>query len=478
MQNSLHLRISDFQSSKLKRLTNAPLCTIPESRPFNQNSPLDSSSSPSNIYKIREKSINPKEYSKPTLKEPEKLSPSRALIKRTSSLSPARLSDREENWAKKKFHFPMPGSQAVLLYPELLSSTEKKEILKYPEVYFLGLKSVKVESHFHDAEGRYKAIPGDHISFRYEIYALLGKGTFGNVYKCYDHKRNLFVALKVMRNLPIIKEQSEIEIENLEKISDSDPDDSKCCIKYRQSFDFRGHICIAFELLSISLYQFLRENGFQGIGKGVLRRIAVQILIALRHIHDLGFIHCDIKPENILLKNANKSSIKLIDFGSATYKCAPFTSYLQSRYYRAPEVILGCGYCNKIDIWSFGCVIFELHTGYPLFTGYSEIDQLGRIMHIIGMPPEKIFNKATRTQEFFLDNGEAILEPDSRGMINKPGQLNLSELVQDSDLCAFLKKCLEWDPEMRFTAEEALRHPWISKSVNSRGERGRVWKKL
>lgn len=476
MQNSLHLRISNFQSSKLKRLENAPLSTIYETKPYSQNTPIDTSSPVGQVCKMRDKSMKQIETSKYVVKEPEKLSPSRAMMKRTSSLSPARSKDSEDNWTKKKFHFPMPGSQAILLYPEMLSNYEKKEIVKYAEVYFLGLKTVKLESNFHDGEGRYKAIPGDQIAYRYEIYNLLGKGTFGNVYKCYDHKRNLFVALKIMRNLPIIQEQAEIEIENLEKICDSDPDDSKCCIKFRQSFDFRGHICICFELLSISLYQFLRENGFRGIGKGLLRRIAVQVLIALRHIHELGFIHCDVKPENILLKSENKSSIKLIDFGSATYKCAPFTSYLQSRYYRAPEIILGCGYNNKIDIWSFGCVIFELHCGYPLFTGHSETDQLGRIMHVIGVPPIKVLNHATRVNQFFMDDGEAILEPDSTGMINKPGKLNLSDLVEDSELCAFLKKCLEWDPDSRFSAEDALKHPWIFKGSNQRTTRGRIWK--
>ena len=91
-------------------------------------------------------------------------------------------------------------------------------------------------------------------------------------------------------------------------------------------------------------------NGFQGLVKNLIKRIAVQVLIALRHIHAVGFIHCDLKPENILFKHENKSSIKVIDFGSAAYKCTAFSTYIQSRYYRAPEIILGTNYNNKIDI--------------------------------------------------------------------------------------------------------------------------------
>lgn len=474
MQNGLHLRISDYQSSKLKRLANAPLSTIYESKPFNQPD-IESSSPIALLSKFRDKSLKHLEISKPLLKYPEKLSPSRAMMRHTSSLSPARSSNTEESLQRIRIHLPIPGSQAVLLYPEQLTKYERKEILQYQEVFFLGNISAKIENGFHDSDGRYKATPGDHLAYRYEIFSLLGKGTFGNVYKCYDHKRNLYVAMKVARCLPVIKDQAEIEIENLEKICDSDPDDSKCCIRFRQCFDFRGHICICFELLSISLYQFLREGGFQGIAKGILRRIALQILIALRHIHNLGFIHCDVKPENILLKSENKSSIKLIDFGSATYKCAAYTSYIQSRYYRAPEIILGCGYSNKIDIWSFGCVLFELYCGYPLFTGQSEVDQLGRIMHIIGRPPNKILKSSRRINEFFLDNQEPILEPDSRGQIYLPGQGNLSDLVEDIELCRFIKKCLEWDPDSRLSAEEALKDPWILKSGARNNDRKRGW---
>ena len=412
-------------------------------------------------------------HSKPLTREPEKLSPTSAMMLRTSSLSPARNTLLETSTSKKRLNVPIPGTQASLLYTDCLTNFELKEITKFSEVYFLGEKKAKTEGKYTDTEGRYKGKIGDHLAFRYEIIAKLGKGTFGNVYKCYDHKRDLEVAIKIMRNVRSIHMQADIEIENLEKIGESDPEDSKSIVKMRQVFDFRGHICICFELLSYSLYQFLRSTKFQGISKNIIKRIAVQVLIGLRHIHGLGFIHCDLKPENILLKHENKSSVKIIDFGSATYKCTSPCAYIQSRYYRAPEIILGGDYSEKIDIWSFGCVIYELYSGRPLFAGESEVNQLMKIMQVLGVPSADVIRRSKRRNEFF-NGDQPRLVPDSRGVITYPGEVTLVDLVEDAELSDFLKKCLEIDWRDRLSAEAALKHPWI-KSNPHRHERCRDW---
>ena len=113
----------------------------------------------------------------------------------------------------------------------------------------------------------------------------------------------------------------------------------------------------------------LKDNGYYGISLDLIRRMALQILNALYFLHQNKIIHADLKPENILLKERNKSGIKVIDFGSSCFEGNTIYTYIQSRYYRAPEVILGMPYDTKIDIWSFGCIIAELHLGYPLFSG-------------------------------------------------------------------------------------------------------------
>lgn len=97
-------------------------------------------------------------------------------------------------------------------------------------------------------------------------------------------------------------------------------------------------------------------------------------------------IHCDLKPENIILKDRNKSGIKVIDFGSSCFVDKWVYTYIQSRFYWAPEIILGIPYTHSIDMWSFACILCELYTGYPLFPGENEQEQVGYFMEIIGVP--------------------------------------------------------------------------------------------
>jgi dual specificity tyrosine-phosphorylation-regulated kinase 2/3/4 len=97
-------------------------------------------------------------------------------------------------------------------------------------------------------------------------------------------------------------------------------------------------------------------------------------LQALKYLRDENVIHCDLKPENILLKSPDKSGIKVIDFGSSCFSNERIYTYIQSRFYRAPEIILGIPYTTAIDMWSFGCILAELYTGFPLFPGESEME--------------------------------------------------------------------------------------------------------
>ena len=98
-------------------------------------------------------------------------------------------------------------------------------------------------------------------------------------------------------------------------------------------------------------------------------------------------VHCDLKPENILLVNRSKPNLKLIDFGSSCFEKEKIYTYIQSRFYRAPEVMLGIPYTTAIDMWSFGCILAELFTGFPIFPGETEVGQMGLIMEVIGVPP-------------------------------------------------------------------------------------------
>jgi dual specificity tyrosine-phosphorylation-regulated kinase 2/3/4 len=115
-------------------------------------------------------------------------------------------------------------------------------------------------------------------------------------------------------------------------------------------------------------------------------------------------IHCDLKPENIMLKEQNKSGIKMIDFGSSTFVDERMYTYIQSRFYRAPEIMLGIPYDCAIDMWSFGCIVAELYVGYPIFPGESENDQMCRIIEMIGVPTKDVMAISERKSKFFKYN--------------------------------------------------------------------------
>lgn len=117
-----------------------------------------------------------------------------------------------------------------------------------------------------------------------------------------------------------------------------------------------------------------RRNGFRGLSLSLVQLFLRQILDSLSVLRDASIIHCDLKPENILLSNATSGEIKLIDFGSACFESRTVYSYIQSRFYRSPEVVLGSSYNVSIDMWSLGCVAAELFLGLPLFPGSSEHD--------------------------------------------------------------------------------------------------------
>jgi dual specificity tyrosine-phosphorylation-regulated kinase 2/3/4 len=108
-----------------------------------------------------------------------------------------------------------------------------------------------------------------------------------------------------------------------------------------------------------------------------------------------------LKPENILLKRPDRSGIRVIDYGSSCYTNEKVFTYIQSRFYRAPEVILGLDYGLPIDMWSTGCILAELYTGHPLFPGENEPDQLACIMQLLGPPKKEYLDQCSRKKQFF-----------------------------------------------------------------------------
>ncbi|CAH2355312.1 hypothetical protein CLIB1423_24S00848 [[Candida] railenensis] len=298
-----------------------------------------------------------------------------------------------------------------------LSIYERGEVLRRKDIYYLAEKpntqgqlserSINIKNYgenfgFDDKQGNYVIIPNDHINYRYEILKVLGNGSFGNVVKCADHmyktrskNKGKAVAIKIIKNDLNWSLQAVYEIKMLKSLNESQQNKGSNILKYFGHFHFRGHMCIVSEILSLNLFSLLEISSYKGFSINILKDFSKQILTGLEVIHSMNIIHCDIKPENIMIKlptspSMDTLSIKIIDFGSSCFKNEISYSYIQSRYYRAPEVVLGARYEEKIDIWSFGCVLAELYTGSPLLPGHNELEQIGLMLELFGSPPSSL----------------------------------------------------------------------------------------
>ena len=366
-------------------------------------------------------------------------------------------------------HGPITAEEALDKYSSLLTSYEQKEILDYKEIYYLGVHSKKVRSNkspvsnygFDLNTHHYRANCGDHIAYRYEIRSILGKGAFGQVLRCTDHKTKETVALKIIINTAQMKIQGAAEIKMLQFLNEEDPNGVSNIVRVLDAFSFRNHPCVVFEVLGQNLYEFSRSNFFKRAAVAQVRIIGRQILRALQFAHGRGIVHCDMKPENVLLLVGSNTKVKVIDFGSACYIGQKHFDYIQSRFYRAPEVMLGIPYGPPMDIWSFGCVIAELATGKPLFPGENECHQLQLQMQILGPIPNQVLRISKRRDVFFDSDGKIY---PINGKRKKPGSVSLQKAtgIVDENLLDLLKMCFEWDQNKRITALDALKHPFFA----------------
>lgn len=247
---------------------------------------------------------------------------------------------------------------------------------------------------------------------KYLILDVLGQGTFGQVVKCQNMKTLEIVAVKVIKNKTAYFNQSMMEVTILDLLNNKlDKSDEHHLLRLKDTFIHRQHLCLVFELLSVNLYELIKQNQFRGLSMNLVRVFATQLLNAMTILHEAKIIHCDLKPENILLKNLETPNIKVIDFGSACHERQTVYTYIQSRFYRSPEVLLGLPYSASIDIWSLGCIVVELFLGLPLFPGSSEYNQVTRIIEMLGQPPSWMLEMGKQSGEFF----EKSVEADSTG---------------------------------------------------------------
>ena len=333
---------------------------------------------------------------------------------------------------------------------------------------------------------------------RYVAKSSLGRGTFGQVFECCIEGSEERVAIKVIKNQAAYYHQARVEIGILQLLNTNvDPYDERHIVRLKDFFLHRGHLCLVFEVLSLNLYELIRRNRFRGLSLSLVRVFCSHILEALAVLKESSVIHCDIKPENILLKDAVSGEVKLIDFGSACFRNRTVYTYIQSRFYRSPEVVLGYDYTEAVDAWSLGCVAAELFLGLPLFPAASEHDLLERIVECIGPIPREILMYARHTSKFYgfssfdrnssairllsakefealnmrkAPKGKQYFDHNSLAdIINAyPMKSGLSDAAIASErenresFTDFLLGLLDLNPNSRWTPLQALKHPFIA----------------
>mmetsp|Transcript_111146 Transcript_111146/g.314586 ORF Transcript_111146/g.314586 Transcript_111146/m.314586 type:complete len:647 (-) Transcript_111146:51-1991(-) len=321
------------------------------------------------------------------------------------------------------------------------------------------------------------------IAARYQIVEYLGSAAFSRAVQCLDLERNKMVCMKIIKNDKDFFDQSLDEIKLLKYLNVNGNVDEHRILRLYDYFYYKEHLIIVTELLRDNLYEFskfLRDSGdppYFTLGR--LQKVSKQVLTALEYIHSLRLIHCDLKPENILIQSYSNCEVKVIDFGSSCFVDDHLSSYVQSRSYRAPEVMLGVPYDQKVDIWSLGCIIAELWTGYVLFQNDSVQSLLARIIGIVGEFPYHIMTRGRSVPQYFTQDGQLYQEIDghacaARGrrlhlLVPKKTSLKQRMSTDSADFLDFLGQLLQLDASRRPTAREALEHPFLTQCCYSDG---------
>uniref|UniRef100_A0A3P9M2R1 Protein kinase domain-containing protein n=1 Tax=Oryzias latipes TaxID=8090 RepID=A0A3P9M2R1_ORYLA len=256
----------------------------------------------------------------------------------------------------------------------------------------------------------------------YFVERFLGEGTFGKVAKCTNLSTNKEVAIKIIKNG--FNKTAEDEIKALTEISKLDAH-KYSLVKYVEWFHYNSHVCIVFEMLDQSLFDFMKDRSSLPLFLHEIRAIAWQLLISLKGLKSINLVHCDIKLDNIMLVNqvSEPFRVKLIDFGLASKTTDIQTgTRLQNICFRAPEVILGLPLDERLDMWTVGYVLALLYTGFYI------------------LPRDSEFNIIRRSKK----SGEQVKD-----------KLDLEQLID------LLKRMLEVDPNKRISPNDALRHPFF-----------------
>ncbi|CAI0441528.1 unnamed protein product [Linum tenue] len=276
-------------------------------------------------------------------------------------------------------------------------------------------KHVSPPKRVDDREGHYVFSLGENLTPRYKILSKMGEGTFGRVLECWDRNTREFVAIKVIRSISKYRDAAMIEIDVLQLLARNDKSSSRC-VQIQNWFDYRNHICIVFEKLGPSLYDFLKRNKYCPFPVDLVREFGRQLL----------------------------------------------------------ESVACLGWSYPCDIWSVGCILVELCTGGALFQTHENLEHLAMMERVLGPLPEHMISKANRGAEKYfrrtrLNWPEGAVSRESIRAVRKLD--NLKEMVYRHTessrtlLVDLLRGLLKYDPSERLTARDALDHPFFRNPI-------------
>eukprot|EP00933_Yihiella_yeosuensis_P080059 TRINITY_DN93463_c0_g1_i1.p1 TRINITY_DN93463_c0_g1~~TRINITY_DN93463_c0_g1_i1.p1 ORF type:complete len:507 (-),score=83.29 TRINITY_DN93463_c0_g1_i1:172-1692(-) len=354
---------------------------------------------------------------------------------------------------------------------------------------------------------------GTLLNSRYQIKCLLGDGTFGRVLLAEDStKKRHYVGIKIIRNVEKYVKNAQREADILKDIRNANPEKAAGCVRMHETFwheeDGVRLFCMSFEVLGISLYDLLKQNRYRGMWVQDIQSIAEQCLRTLNFLHaDLSLTHTDLKLENVLFKSVDRPvpstfpreqawqeaqkkpsssssrhqyvrpaspEIKLIDFGNATYALEHHSTIINTRQYRAPEVILNAGWNERSDLWSVGCIIMELYSGELLFRTHESLEHLALMEQTVSKFPLPMLEKAAKAPHIrFVKKDETLPEgvrlcwPDgalstaSKQKVEQTKPLQQLVAKEHRLLADFAASLLILDPSRRPAAQTALVHPFL-----------------
>jgi serine/threonine-protein kinase PRP4 len=356
---------------------------------------------------------------------------------------------------------------------------------------------------YDDADGYYRLTVGETVGAggrddpTFQVYASLGRGVFSSVLRARvtspgrggaaltgtggePVREGDEVAVKVVRANDVMTKAGALEVAILTKLAGADPAGRRHCVRLLSHFTYRGHLCLVFEALDANLRELTKKYG-RGVGLSLaaVRAYGAQLLAALHHARACGVLHADIKPDNILV-SSDRGRVVLADWGSAMFAGAgnDVTPYLVSRFYRAPEVVLGLPYSHPLDVWSLGCVLFELFTGRVAFPGRTNNEMLALFQDLKGPLPKKMVRRGAFAARHFEGErctfarvtDDPVTGAPMRTLVEAPAvRADVAARLAGADgdpravaaLADLLERMFALDPDRRITPRDALRHPFI-----------------